>query len=111
MSTQTTIPGVSPPPVTEAQVLAEIRRYLARVGGWECKTWGNPMMRRGTPDLLCCVCGCFVGIEVKRPGGKPTPEQLAELERIEHAGGLGIVATSVEDVRRAVAPLLTGRAR
>ncbi len=54
--------------------------------------------KRGTPDLLAVISGRFVAIEVKRPGGKASKLQIAQLKRIEAAGGLAILAESVEDV-------------
>ena len=39
-------------------------------------------------------------IEVKRPGKQPTVHQRAFLEMVRKAGGIGIVASSVEDVRK-----------
>lgn len=44
----------------------------------------------------------FLAIEVKRPGTYPTPAQAAFLETVKAAGGIAIVARSVEDVRRAL---------
>lgn len=40
----------------------------------------------------------FLAIEVKRPGGRPTPEQAAFLELVRKSGGVAIVATAVQDV-------------
>lgn len=40
--------------------------------------------------------GRFVACEVKRPGSKPRPEQLAFLELVNRVGGLGFWADSVE---------------
>lgn len=41
-------------------------------------------------------------IECKRPGGKPTPDQLAFIETMKATGALAFVATSVADVERAL---------
>ena len=40
----------------------------------------------------------FVAIEVKRPGGKPSKLQLAQLNRIQASGGVAMIAESVDDV-------------
>lgn len=47
---------------------------------------------RGTPDLLACVNGKFVAIELKR-SSKEKPDALQELSlnRIAEAGGIGLV--------------------
>ena len=52
----------------------------------------------GMPDLVAVVNGRFVGIEVKRPKCKQSPAQKSFQVRLEEAGGLYILATSVEDV-------------
>ncbi len=46
----------------------------------------------------------FLAIEVKREGRHPTQEQAAFLKLVTDSGGIAIVARSVEDVRRVVAP-------
>jgi hypothetical protein len=56
----------------------------------------------GCPDVLVCLDGRFVAVEVKRPGGQATEKQLAALDAIRRAGGLAFIATSVADVERAL---------
>lgn len=52
----------------------------------------------GTPDRFCIYRGLPVFIEVKKPGEKPTDEQLDVHRRILEAGGVVIVAEDVTDV-------------
>ena len=54
--------------------------------------------KRGTPDILAVIAGRFVAIEVKAPGGRVSKLQVAQLKRIEAAGGIAILAESLEDV-------------
>lgn len=59
--------------------------------------------RRSTMSGISDVIGVlpggrFLAIEVKRPGGKTTPQQEEFLERVNAAGGLAFVATSSRDV-------------
>jgi hypothetical protein len=51
----------------------------------------------GTPDLICCIHGLFVGIEIKTPGRKPTKLQEHEFNEIIKAGGIAVVARTPED--------------
>ncbi len=44
--------------------------------------------KRGVPDLVMCIQGLFVTVEVKTIGGKLTPLQGLEGRRIEKAGGI-----------------------
>ncbi len=52
----------------------------------------------GIPDILACVRGRMIGIEVKTKIGKQSLEQIAWQDRIEKAGGLYLLARSVNDV-------------
>ena len=47
--------------------------------------------RSGVPDIIACVNGKFLGIEVKAGKNKPTALQVRELERIRAAGGVAVV--------------------
>ena len=53
----------------------------------------------GVPDILGVVKSKFFGIEVKRPGGKPSDSQIAFRNRFISYGGAYILAYSFEDVR------------
>ena len=42
---------------------------------------------RGISDILLCVCGRFVAVELKAKDGIPSELQTRFLQRIEYAGG------------------------
>ena len=84
----------------ESDIKREIVTALRQAGWVPVVIWQGPLSKPGISDLLCCVRGKFVAIEVKRPGGKPTKEQECFLEKVEQAGGLGLVATSADEVIR-----------
>lgn len=48
--------------------------------------------RHGTPDLLICLNGKFVAVELKKEDGKLAPIQKHALSRIEKANGLSFAA-------------------
>jgi len=52
----------------------------------------------GAPDIVCVVKGQFVGIEVKAPKGRQNDNQKEFQRQLEAAGGLYILAYSLEDV-------------
>jgi hypothetical protein len=54
----------------------------------------------GFPDLVCCVNSRFVGIEVKSHSGKLRPAQIEMHKRIRDAGGVVVVARSIDDVAK-----------
>lgn len=83
----------------EKKVENKIKQYLDLIGAYHVKIHGSAFMPSGTPDILACVQGRFVAIEVKRPeGGRVSPLQKHKLELIERSGGVGIVARDVSDV-------------
>lgn len=59
--------------------------------GWYVKIWGGGYQKSGIPDILACVNGYFVGIEVKAQDGKPSELQLLNVQRINDAGGFAFV--------------------
>lgn len=83
----------------EKQVENEIKRYLDDIGAYHIKTLGGSVPA-GTPDILACVNGVFVAIEVKKPkGGVVSALQKSKLKKIRKAGGVGMVSKSVEEVK------------
>lgn len=69
-----------------------IKKYLESKGAWFVKFFANAYTSSGIPDILCCINGRFVGIEVKQETGKPSLLQKVHLKRIGEAGGIGILA-------------------
>lgn len=57
--------------------------------------------KSGIPDLIVCIDGRFIGIEVKRPDSSrgATPLQELNIGYINQAGGLAFEARSVEEVK------------
>ncbi|MGM0238484.1 VRR-NUC domain-containing protein [Enterococcus sp. AZ103] len=84
---------------SEKKVENNIKRYLDSLNAYYLKVHGSMYQPAGTPDILACVNGRFVAIEVKRPNGGVLSElQKSKLKKIENSGGVSIVARSVEDV-------------
>lgn len=97
-------PQPRPAKVREADVLAQIRAMLRQLRIPHWKNWGGPMGERGVPDLIGTIPGGrMLLIEVKGPEGRPTPEQLAFLERHAGAGAVAFVAREPMGVVRELA--------
>lgn len=60
----------------------------------------DPYRLKGASDLLGIWRGRFLAIEVKRPGGKLTDDQVRFLAMINQAGGVAFKAESIRDVER-----------
>lgn len=70
----------------------KIKNYLKLRGAWFVKYWaGAAFTKAGVPDILACVGGFFVAIEVKAENGKPSELQLRNIELIKRAGGFAFV--------------------
>ena len=52
----------------------------------------------GSPDIVCVIDGQYVGIEVKRRGGKQSDHQKAFQKRLEEAGGRYLLAHCIDDI-------------
>lgn len=69
----------------------KVKRYLESHGAWFVKFFANAYTPKGVPDILACVNGYFVGIEVKAPNGKPSEIQIFNIRKINAAGGFAFV--------------------
>ena len=56
------------------------------------KFFGCGITTAGTPDILACVNGHFLGIECKTDNGRLSEMQRLKLKAIQNSGGIGIVA-------------------
>lgn len=69
-----------------------IKTFLKGEGAWFIKYWaGSQFTKSGVPDILACVDGYFVAIEVKGPNGIPSELQLHTIKKIREAGGFAFV--------------------
>lgn len=54
---------------------------------WYFKYWAGPYSKSGIPDIIACVNGHFVGIEVKAPSGHASELQKRNVKLIQDANG------------------------
>jgi len=91
---------------TEAWVTDAITRWLRTVPDlyWVKIHGGGPYQRAGLPDLFIVKDGRAFAIEVKRPtGGRLSPGQRRELEKLAAAGATVGVARSLEEAQAILA--------
>jgi hypothetical protein len=74
----------------EAKVKARIHAALKAAGAYAVNYIGGQYANNGTPDILACLDGRFIGIEAKAGRGKPTALQVRALRVIDEAGGLAL---------------------
>lgn len=69
----------------------KIKKWLKEHGCWYVKTISTGFQRAGIPDLIACVNGRFVAIEVKGESGRPSELQKYELDQIKKSNGIGFL--------------------
>jgi hypothetical protein len=106
------LPDRPPRKRSETVIKAEARAAINAIPG--CRVWNNPVgecdfegqngrtyhvcygLAEDSADLIACCWGRFVSIEMKRPGKKPRPGQLAWMEIVRSFGGIADWADSAE---------------
>lgn len=88
----------------EISIVRAILRYLNSLDETHARKTHGGRYATGWPDVVGAHRGRFLALEVKRPGGKPTPLQVRELQRWERAGAIAAVVTSVDEVRALLEP-------
>ena len=64
--------------------------------------------KAGVPDIICCIVGKFVGIEVKTPSTRDNTSELQKynLNKIKLAEGYSLVAYNLDQVKELVNEIL-----
>ena len=91
---------------SETDLVKEILDFLAAQP--KCLVWRNTNQRgrkhnsshyrKGVPDILGIWCGRPLAVEVKKPGGVISKEQIEFISTFTQLGGVAFVAMSVDDV-------------
>jgi len=98
--------------ITESEVQNQIIGWLClnQIFNWRQNTMGVYMGQdengkgkfrkapsTGVADILGVLPdGKFLAIECKRPGGKPTPEQIEFIDNVNANNGIGFIADNLE---------------
>ena len=69
----------------------KVKAFLKNEGCYFIKTHGDRFSKAGTPDLIICCNGYFMGVELKAEKGRPSALQLYHIEEIKKAGGVAQV--------------------
>ena len=86
----------------EYRIVRAIQHWLTGQGIFHFKIHGSPMMRVGLPDIVACVEGMFVGLEVKQPGEDATLIQRRVGDEITTSEGQWFVVHSLEEAQASV---------
>jgi hypothetical protein len=85
--------------LSESQLKEKVMRYIKAKypNAWLYKSadrWTS-----GIPDLILCIDGKFIAIELKVGNNKPTRIQQYVLKKIQEAGGQSGVCRSLNEVK------------
>lgn len=86
----------------EKHIENKIKRHLKEIGAYYVKFHATGFSRSGVPDILVCIRGRFVAIEVKQEKGVVSALQEAHQRQIIAAGGVAIIAWSFEGYLQAL---------
>ncbi len=88
----------------ESKLQLKIRHALERrwPGSWWFKVHGGPFQPAGIPDLLGCVAGRFVALEVKMPGEEPSLIQCRTILAMRGAGAIAGVVYSADEAEELI---------
>jgi hypothetical protein len=75
----------------EGKQKSRVKKILDELGCYYFFPIGGQYSARGVPDIIVCLDGLFVGLEIKAGKNKATALQLREIERIKSAGGFALV--------------------
>lgn len=82
----------------EGLLKTRIRKFLTANGIFWSSIQGGPGSKPGDPDLIVCLKGNFVGVEVKTASGRQSPIQKKREEEIKSSGGRYVVVRTMKDV-------------
>ena len=86
--------------IKEKSIENKIKKFLELHNHYYIKVHGSVYQKVGTPDILGCIDGRFVGIEVKQENGRPSTIQIEIIEKIKKTGGLALIVYSFEDFKQ-----------
>ena len=58
---------------------------------WYFKYWAGPYSKSGIPDIIACINGHFVAIEVKAENGHPSELQKRNIKLIKNCKGYSYI--------------------
>lgn len=83
---------------SEKYIENQIKKWLDEHHHWYFKVHGGSFQKSGVPDIIACIKGKFVAIEVKKPnGGIISKLQEIQIKKIQDSQGIAGVARSVDE--------------
>lgn len=86
----------------EGLLKTKIRKMLTNKGIFWSSIQGGPGSKPGDPDLIICLNGRFVGLEVKSQSGRQSPIQKVRQEQIVNSGGEYHIIRTLREVEELI---------
>lgn len=84
----------------EQDIQTKIMDYISSIGGLPIKFNNIGIYAKaGVSDILACIKGRFVAIEVKKPGNTPSKLQEKFINDVNSIGGFAFWADNLNDVK------------
>jgi hypothetical protein len=83
----------------ESNLTARLLAYLKKYRHKAIKIHVDQYQEAGTPDIIACVRGYCLLVEVKKPGALPTKIQRLRLLEWQHAGAFTLVADNLDALK------------
>ncbi|MCR1953044.1 VRR-NUC domain-containing protein [Clostridium sp. DSM 100503] len=70
----------------------EIKKFLNKLPNtWYFKVWSGPYSKSGIPDIIACINGHFVALEVKAENGHASELQKRNIRLINESNGIAYI--------------------
>lgn len=92
----------------EAEIKYRVKRRLEECGCYWALVQNGAYAKPGDPDLISCVDGRFLAVEVKAPYGRQSDIQAIRQREIERAGGVYALVRSMDDLESAINQIRDG---
>jgi Holliday junction resolvase len=92
----------------ESGLQTSVLKYLKERGHYAVNVPGNAFAQ-GLPDIMACVCGKFVGLEIKSADGSLRPLQKVNIKNIRRAGGIAEVVRSLDRAKEIIETIESGK--
>jgi hypothetical protein len=82
----------------ESDFQKNAEEFIRSKGGYVVKVHVSAYQNQGTPDILVCYRGFFIGFELKVDGNTLSALQKLRIRQIQNAGGIAKGIYSLEEI-------------
>lgn len=94
--------------LTESNLQKKVTEYLKKENIYFINVYGSGRTAKGAPDIIACVNGKFVALELKVGSNNMQPDQIIHKRRIKRSGGLHYVPRTLDEVKKIINEITGG---